>query len=174
MCSKSLRWILTKTWLINRWQKTRSHTRTLLRSWSDPNATKAGLLSDVHTGEQFASMLFWCSVPIRSLFWYQHSFLVWSDCIFIMNIANVKISLLNIGQIYWTSFISKDSQQIQKLNCVNFCSQAWYQIFSRQRRKSMGFAARKSKSVELTLTTEMVQDGMLFITNLLLKNLIGQ
>ena len=33
----------------------------------------------------------------------------------------------------------------------------------------MGFAAKKSKSAELTLTTEMVQDGMLFITNLLLK-----
>ena len=34
----------------------------------------------------------------------------------------------------------------------------------------MGFAAKKGKSVELNLTTEMVQDGMLFITNLLLKN----
>ena len=33
----------------------------------------------------------------------------------------------------------------------------------------MGFAAKKSKSVELTLTTEIGQDGMLFITNLLLK-----
>jgi len=70
MCSKSLRWILTKTWLINRWQKTRSDTRTLLRSWSVQNVTKAGLLSDVHTCEQFASVLFWCSVPIRSFLWY--------------------------------------------------------------------------------------------------------
>jgi len=34
----------------------------------------------------------------------------------------------------------------------------------------MGFAARKSKSGEVTLTTEMVQDGILFITNLLFKN----
>ena len=34
----------------------------------------------------------------------------------------------------------------------------------------MGFAARKSKSGEVTLTTEMVQDGMLFITNLLFIN----
>ena len=33
----------------------------------------------------------------------------------------------------------------------------------------MGFAARKSKSVEVTLTTEIGQDGMLFITNMLLK-----
>ena len=32
----------------------------------------------------------------------------------------------------------------------------------------MGFAARKSKSVEVTLTTEIVQDGMLFITFTLL------
>ena len=38
----------------------------------------------------------------------------------------------------------------------------------------MGFAAKKGKSVELTLTTEMVQDGMLFITNLLLKKTVYQ
>ena len=87
-----------------------------------------------------------------------------------MNTVKVKISLLIIDQILWTSFNSKHSQQKQNLNCGNFCSQAWYQIFSRQRRKSMGFAARKSKSGEVTLTTEMVQDGILFITNLLFKN----
>ena len=32
----------------------------------------------------------------------------------------------------------------------------------------MGFPAKKGKSVELTLTTEIVQDGMLFITIMLL------
>ena len=34
----------------------------------------------------------------------------------------------------------------------------------------MGFAARKGKLVEVDLTTEIGQDGMLFITILLLKN----
>jgi len=33
----------------------------------------------------------------------------------------------------------------------------------------MGFAARKSKSVEVSFTTEISLDGMLFITNMLLK-----
>ena len=35
----------------------------------------------------------------------------------------------------------------------------------------MGFAAKKGKSVEVTLTTEISQDGMLFITNILLKTI---
>ena len=33
----------------------------------------------------------------------------------------------------------------------------------------MGFAAKKGKSVQVALTTEISQDGMLFITNMLLK-----
>ena len=81
MCSKSLRLTLMKTRLINRWQKTRKYTKTLLRSWSVQNAIKAGLLSDVHTAEKFASMLFWCSVPIRSFVWYKYVFSVWPDCL---------------------------------------------------------------------------------------------
>ena len=35
----------------------------------------------------------------------------------------------------------------------------------------MGFTARKGKSVEVTLTTEISQDGMLFIAILLLKTI---
>ena len=81
MRSKSLRLILSKTRPINRWNKTRNPTKTLLLSWSAPNATKASLVSDVHPAEHFASMLFWCSVPIRSFFWYKHVFLVWPDCL---------------------------------------------------------------------------------------------
>ena len=110
MCSKSLRLILMKTRVINWWLKTRTPTKTLLPRWSDPNATKAGLLSDVHTGEQCASVLFWCSVPLRSFLWYQHVFLVCSDCFNIVNTLNVKISLLIIRQIKWPSFISKHKQ----------------------------------------------------------------
>ena len=86
-----------------------------------------------------------------------------------MNTLNVKIRLLNLSQIKWTSFISNHSQQNQNLICAIFCSQAWYHIFSRQRRKSVGFAVRKSKSRELAWTTEIVQDGMLFIANTLLS-----
>ena len=81
MHSKSLRLILSKTRPINRWNKTRNPTKTLLLSWSVPNATKASLVSDVHPAEHFASMLFWCSVPIRSFFWYIHVFLMWPDCL---------------------------------------------------------------------------------------------
>ena len=33
----------------------------------------------------------------------------------------------------------------------------------------MGFAAKKGKLVEVDLTTEIGQDGMLFITNMMLK-----
>ena len=98
MRSKSLQLILMKTRAINRWKKTRTPTKTLLLSWSAPNATKASLVSDVHTAEHFASMLFWCSVLIRSFFWYQHLFLVWIDCLFIMNTVNDKLSLVNIRQ----------------------------------------------------------------------------
>ena len=36
----------------------------------------------------------------------------------------------------------------------------------------MGFAARKSKLAEVALTTEIGQDGMLFITNRLFKKLL--
>ena len=35
----------------------------------------------------------------------------------------------------------------------------------------MGFTARKGKSVEVTLTTEISQDGMLFIAIILLKTI---
>ena len=98
MRSKSLQLILMKTRAINRWKKTRTPTKTLLVSWSGPNAKKASRVSDVHPAEQCPSMLFWCSVPIRSFFWYQHLFIVWIDCLFIINTVNVKISLLNIRQ----------------------------------------------------------------------------
>ena len=99
MRSKYLQLILMKTRAINRWKKTRTPTKTLLVSWSGPNAKKASRVSDVHPAEQCPSMLFWCSVPLRSFFWYQHVFLVWIDCLFFMNTVNVKISLLNIRQI---------------------------------------------------------------------------
>ena len=123
MRSKSLQLILMKTRAINRWKKTRTPTKTLLASWSGPNAKKASRVSDVHPAEQCPSMLFWCSVPLRSFFWYQHLFLVWIDCLFFIISVNVKISLLNIRRNYWTPFISNHSQRKQNFNCAIFCSQ---------------------------------------------------
>ena len=80
-----------------------------------------------------------------------------------MNTLFDKNNLLIIRQILWTYLVSKHNQQKQNLTCAIFCSQAWNQIFNLQRRKSMGIPAKKGYYVEVDLTTEIVQDGMLFI-----------